>query len=143
MSKYWPNLGTKTFQETVGKTVVGLSDSAARSYSFLWLYEAQPNLQQTAALPSRLKQGWVETRQVSPEPSSQGSPRAHGNSPDKVQYLRLPVDSAKKLRWYDREDLSNLIQANLKDKTLLHSTIAALRQASTASILQAPADTLP
>ena len=38
------------------------------------------------------------------------------------------VESARKLRWYDREDLRPLVEANLKDKQLLHETIAALRQ---------------
>lgn len=44
------------------------------------------------------------------------------------QFLRLPVESAKKLRWYDRPDLNNLIQQNLRDKNDLLGVNAALRQ---------------
>ena len=44
------------------------------------------------------------------------------------QYLRLPVESAKKLRWYDRPDLNNLVQLNLRDKNDLLGVNAALRQ---------------
>lgn len=40
------------------------------------------------------------------------------------------VESARKLRWYDREDLKPLVEATLKDKQLLQETIAALRQAT-------------
>lgn len=38
------------------------------------------------------------------------------------------VDSVKKLRWYDREDLSQLVEINTRDKLQLQETIAALRQ---------------
>lgn len=40
----------------------------------------------------------------------------------------LQIDSARKLRWYDREDLKPLVEQNLRDKQLLHDTVAALRQ---------------
>lgn len=58
---------------------------------------------------------------------------AAGTSPESQagkaqQYLRLPVESAKKLRWYDRPDLNNLIQQNLRDKNDLTGVNAALRQ---------------
>lgn len=41
----------------------------------------------------------------------------------------VQVESARKLRWYDREDLRPLVEANLRDKQLLNETITALRQA--------------
>ena len=47
---------------------------------------------------------------------------------DKQQYLRLPVESAKKLRWYDRADLSTLVTQNLKDKQELQAVNEALHQ---------------
>ena len=58
---------------------------------------------------------------------------AAGTSPESQagksqQYLRLPMESAKKLRWYDRPDLNNLIQQNLRDKNDLIGVNAALRQ---------------
>ena len=61
---------------------------------------------------------------------------AAGSSPESQagksqQYLRLPVESAKKLRWYDRPDLNNLVQQNLRDKNDLLGVNAALRQVAT------------
>ena len=47
------------------------------------------------------------------------------------QFLRLPVESAKKLRWYDRQDLNNLVQQNLREKNDLLRVNAALRQVCT------------
>jgi len=54
----------------------------------------------------------------------------NGTSPENKtqQYLRLPIESAKKLRWYDRPDLNNLIQQNLREKNDLLKVNAALRQ---------------
>ena len=40
----------------------------------------------------------------------------------------VQVESARKLRWYDREDLRPLVESNIRDKQLLQDTIAALRQ---------------
>lgn len=40
----------------------------------------------------------------------------------------MQVESAKKLRWYDREDLNDLVKSTYKDKQLLQMTISALRQ---------------
>lgn len=39
------------------------------------------------------------------------------------------MDSLKKLRWYDREDLSQLVDISTREKQQLQDTIAALRQA--------------
>lgn len=39
------------------------------------------------------------------------------------------VDSLKKLRWYDRDDLSQLVDISTREKQQLQDTIAALRQA--------------
>lgn len=40
----------------------------------------------------------------------------------------MQVDSLKKLRWYDRDDLSQLVDISTREKQQLHNTIAALRQ---------------
>lgn len=40
----------------------------------------------------------------------------------------VQVDSLKKLRWYDRDDLSQLVEITTREKQQLHDTIAALRQ---------------
>jgi hypothetical protein len=38
-------------------------------------------------------------------------PQQQQNGAEPQQYLRLPVESAKRLRWFDRQDLSLLMQA--------------------------------
>lgn len=38
------------------------------------------------------------------------------------------VDSARKLRWFDREDLAPLVEASTREKQALQDTVAALRQ---------------
>ncbi len=43
--------------------------------------------------------------------------------------MRLPIESAKKLRWFDRQDLNMLIQLHLREKQELYEANAALRQA--------------
>lgn len=53
------------------------------------------------------------------------SPAADGQP----QYLRMPLDSARKLRWYDKQDLSMLIQLHLREKAELLDANAALRRA--------------
>jgi len=42
--------------------------------------------------------------------------------------MSLQLESARKLRWYDREDLSGLVEQNTREKKALQSTIATLRQ---------------
>lgn len=54
---------------------------------------------------------------------------APGKGPQ-PQYLRLPIDSARKLRWYDREDLSRLIESNLQERQQLAEVNTALREVS-------------
>jgi hypothetical protein len=40
----------------------------------------------------------------------------------------VQLDSARKLRWFDREDISGLVEVNYREKKALQATIAALRQ---------------
>lgn len=40
----------------------------------------------------------------------------------------MQIDTAKKLRWYDREDLSQLISITTREKQQLQDTVSALRQ---------------
>jgi hypothetical protein len=40
----------------------------------------------------------------------------------------LQIDSAKKLRWYDKDDLSQLVELTTREKQQLQGTISALRQ---------------
>ena len=49
--------------------------------------------------------------------------------------MRLPVESAKKLRWFDRQDLNMLIQLHLREKQELFEANAALRQVRLLAIL--------
>lgn len=45
-----------------------------------------------------------------------------------ISIAYMQVESAKKLRWYDRDDLSQLVKANVKEKRDLQFTIQALQQ---------------
>ena len=38
------------------------------------------------------------------------------------------VESARKLRWYDRDDLSQLVALHSQEKHALQATVSALRQ---------------
>lgn len=100
MSKFWQGRLNASWKETVSSTVTGLSDGAAR-------------LRQNLQVPAEGRA--AELNGTSPENKTQ-------------QYLRLPIESAKKLRWYDRPDLNNLIQQNLREKNDLLEVNAALRQ---------------
>lgn len=48
-----------------------------------------------------------------------------GQEPPK--YLRLPIESAKKLRWFDQHDLKMLIELHLREKHELYQANAALK----------------
>lgn len=50
--------------------------------------------------------------------------------PPQQQFLRLPLESARKLRFYDRPDLSELVEQHARDKAQLTAANAALRQVS-------------
>jgi len=41
---------------------------------------------------------------------------------------RLPVESAKKLRWYDKADLAQLTRQHVREKHLLLDTVTALKK---------------
>ena len=42
----------------------------------------------------------------------------------------LQIDSARKLRWFDQDNLSQLVEITTREKQALKDTIAALRQVS-------------
>ncbi len=58
-------------------------------------------------------------------PSPDPSPSKQGGD----GYLRLPVESAKKLRWYDQHDVKMLIQLHLREKHELNQANSLLREA--------------
>ncbi len=68
--------------------------------------------------PRRLKALSAET----------AAPEAQSAPPQ--QFLRLPLESARKLRFYDRPDLSELVEQHAQDKAQLTAANAALRQVS-------------
>jgi hypothetical protein len=74
--------------------------------------------------------GVCRLRQNLQVPAEGRAAELNGTSPENKtqQYLRLPVESAKKLRWYDRPDLNNLVQQNMREKSDLLGVNAALRQ---------------
>lgn len=44
-----------------------------------------------------------------------------------VACRRLPLDSARKLRWFDKGDVNSLVKMHVKEKRELMDTIAALK----------------
>jgi hypothetical protein len=48
---------------------------------------------------------------------------------------RLPVESAKKLRWYDKADLAQLTRQHVREKHLLLDTVTALKKVMPLSII--------
>ena len=61
-------------------------------------------------------------------PSTRSSGRPpRGESPDGDQYVKLPVSSAKKLRWYDDRDMAEVIAAHLREKMALSEETERLR----------------
>jgi hypothetical protein len=61
-------------------------------------------------------------------PLSQTQAGVDGEGED-AKYVRLPVDSARQLRWYDQKDIKLLIHLHLKEKHELYLANAALRDA--------------
>jgi len=61
-------------------------------------------------------------------PLSQTQAGIDGEGED-TKYVRLPVDSARQLRWYDQKDIKLLIHLHLKEKHELYLANAALRDA--------------
>ena len=56
-----------------------------------------------------------------------GAPPLPADPQQQQQYLRLPVESAKKLRWFDRHDVNMLMQLHLREKQELFEANSALR----------------
>ncbi|KAK9825736.1 hypothetical protein WJX74_002575 [Apatococcus lobatus] len=95
----------------------------------LWQTKLQSSFRDTLTDgAARLKQGWGAAGERPPlAMDTAGSGTAPGKGPQ-PQYLRLPIDSARKLRWYDREDLSRLIESNLQERQQLAEVNTALRE---------------
>jgi hypothetical protein len=62
----------------------------------------------------------VDTATQAPKPEPGASPQQ--------QFLRLPVDSARKLRYYDRPDLNELVTTHARDMATLQAANAALKK---------------
>ena len=149
MSKFWQGRLNASWKETVSSTVTGLSDGAARYLPrtpcrlylqlcclpqfalvhYIMTSSAQTHVTVTCGWYTvhRLRQNLQVPVDGRPGDATPGAfPETLAGKSQ--QYLRLPVESAKKLRWYDRPDLNNLIQQNLRDKNDLLGSNAALRQ---------------
>ncbi len=64
----------------------------------------------------------VDTATAPPKPGAGGAAAAA------PQFLRLPVDSARKLRYYDRPELNDLVTQHAKDVATLQAANSALRK---------------
>lgn len=49
-------------------------------------------------------------------------------APARLLPCRLPVDSARKLRWYDKGDVAPIVKQHVREKHLLLDTITALKK---------------
>ena len=67
----------------------------------------------------------VDTATQAPKPGGAGGATALGPAP---QFLRLPVDSARKLRYYDRPELNDLVTQHARDVATLQAANTALRK---------------
>eukprot|EP00873_Tetraselmis_striata_P035267 jgi/Tetstr1/455531/TSEL_042354.t1 len=85
-------------------------------------------LLQKASLPAGLAAVEVREKPAGDQPSGGEVPSVKEPPKKDQQYLRLPVESAKKLRFYDKADLDALIRAQAKEKETLYGTVNALRQ---------------
>jgi hypothetical protein len=56
-----------------------------------------------------------------------------GRSPRLTFSCRLPVESAKKLRWYDNADLAKMSVQHVREKHMLLDTITALKKVTACS----------
>ena len=65
----------------------------------------------------------VDTATAVPKPASGAA--GPGAAP---QFLRLPADSARKLRYYDRPELNDLVTSHAKDMATLQAANTALRK---------------
>lgn len=143
MSKFWQ--GRASWKETVSSTVTGLSDGAARQeldefdtclscslalhpFQQLYIVEWVRVTCQMHAYTCRLRQNLAVPPDGRASPSHDTPAAPQDPAAKAQQYLRLPIDSAKKLRWYDRPDLNNLVQQNLREKNDILGVNAALRQ---------------
>lgn len=60
------------------------------------------------------------------KPVAAANPAA--NAQNDKQYLRLPIESARKLRWYDKEDLQAIVKTHVREKRELLDAITALKK---------------
>ena len=69
--------------------------------------------------------------QTTPPAAGQQPPGGEASPPPRSSdgFVRLPVESAKKLRWYDQHDVKMLIQLHLREKHELHQANTLLRDA--------------
>ena len=59
---------------------------------------------------------------------SSGGQAQAGPGAAERQYLRLPVESARKLRWYDKGELPAITKTHLQEKRELNEAISILKK---------------
>ena len=60
--------------------------------------------------------------------ASSGAGGGGGGSGAEKQYLRLPVESARKLRWYDKGELPAITKTHLQEKRELNEAVSVLKK---------------
>ncbi|KAL4451570.1 hypothetical protein ABPG75_007232 [Micractinium tetrahymenae] len=116
----------KSWRDRLNTTLAGVNESVSASSQKL-----KQQLQQAVQAPAG--EGVLAAAAAAavgtgsrgaPSPTPQGEPLPQ----QQQQYLRLPVESAKKLRWFDRHDVDMLMKLHLREKQELFDANSALRQ---------------
>ncbi len=101
------------------------------SRSLLCTYKTKLSLLALSRLKALSTPETMDTAGANSASPSQSSATVSNNPPQPAtdqKFLKLPVESARKLRFYDRLDLSELIKQHAVDKAVLEAANAALCQ---------------
>ncbi|KAL4428842.1 hypothetical protein ABPG77_005280 [Micractinium sp. CCAP 211/92] len=112
----------KSWRDRLNTTLAGVNESVSASSQKL-----KQQLQQAVQAPA--SEGALAAAAVGSAPRSAAAPSpSPQDERQQQQYLRLPVESAKKLRWFDRHDVDMLMKLHLREKQELFEANSALRQ---------------
>jgi len=111
MKSFWSKAGDPTTATSWFKGVADDAASKIRQQREAFLAPSKPSAAQED-----------QERLPAPLPSIKEPPKKD------QQFLRLPVESAKKLRFFDNAELDAIIAAHVKEKESLYSTCSALQQ---------------
>ncbi|PSC74921.1 zinc ion binding [Micractinium conductrix] len=118
----------KSWRDRLNTTLNTVNESSLKLKQ--QLAQAQASLPSTDELAAAAAAAVGTARSALPAPtaSSEAASPVKQDANGEQQYLRLPVESAKKLRWFDRQDINMLMTLHLREKQELFEANSALRQ---------------